>query len=132
MPSYIVTRLADALNDHELPLRGSKVLVLGVAYKAAVSDFRDSPALELVRLLNAKGVVVTYHDPYVPSLDVDVIQMSSVELDLARLQDTDCVLVVTAHPDFDWQWIVSNSKLVFDTRNATKDVKAGPGRVVTI
>ena len=132
MPSYIVTRLADALNEFELALRGSKILVLGVAYKAAVSDFRDSPALELIRLLNAKGVAVSYHDPYVPSLDVDVIQMSSVELDTARLQDSDCVLIVTAHPDYDWQWIVDNTRLVFDTRNATKDVKSEPGRVITI
>ena len=132
MPSYIVTRLADALNEFELALRGSKILVLGVAYKAAVSDFRDSPALELIRLLNAKGVAVSYHDPYVPSLDVDVIQMSSVELDTARLQDSDCVLIVTAHPDYDWQWIVDNTRLVFDTRNATKDVKSEPGRVVTL
>ena len=107
-------------------------MILGVAYNPDVADVRDSPALDLIQILSAKGAEVAYHDPHVTKLDVDGISMVSVNLDRRALQGADCVVVTTAHRSYEWQWIVDDSQLVIDTRNATKDVMAGPGRVVKL
>ena len=132
MPEYVLGKIADALNQSSKPLRGSKVVVLGVGYKADVDDTRDSPALDVIDLLLGKGAVVSYHDPYVPELRLDKISMTSVPLDEATLRESDCVVITTAHTSYDWQWIVDNSKLVVDTRNATKGVLTESGRVVRL
>jgi|Deesub1362A_J573_1020465.scaffolds.fasta_scaffold09936_2 UDP-N-acetyl-D-glucosamine dehydrogenase len=132
MPQYVLGKIADALNEDGKPLKGSRVLILGVAYKRDVGDTRESPALDLIRLLQGKGADVVYHDPYVPRLEVDGVPMSSVTLDEAALQRADCVVIVADHSEYDWEWIVEHSRLVVDTRNATKGVVANSARVVKL
>ncbi len=132
MPDYVLGKIADALNDEGKPLKGSKVLVLGVAYKPDVSDVRDSPAIDLIQLLRGKGANVTYHDPYVPLLDIDVLSLQSVELGQISLESSDCVVITTDHSSYDWAWVLENSSLVVDTRNAAKDVATGAARIVKL
>lgn len=132
MPEYVLGKIADALNDAGKPLNGSRVLLLGVAYKADVGDLRESPALDLIHLLEEKRTDVSYHDPYVPAFNVDGLAMRGVSLDGETLQQADCVVITAAHSDYDWQWVVDNSRLVVDTRNATKDVVAGGTRIVKL
>ena len=132
MPEYVVTRLSDSLNDVGKPLRGTRVLVLGVAYKADVGDTRESPALDVIELLMAKGAAVSYHDPYVSELDMDGQLLVSVDLDDKALRGSDCVVITTAHTGYDWNWVVENSALVLDTRNAAAGVVSSPGRVVRL
>ncbi len=132
MPQYVLGKIADALNEKGKPLRGSQVLILGVAYKADVGDLRESPALDLIHLLREKGAEVAYHDPYVPRLEIDGLVMAAVTLDRERLQKADCVVITTAHNSYDWEWVMENSQLVVDTRNATRSVAANPGRVVKL
>ena len=132
MPGYVLERITDALNDVGKSLRGSRILLLGVAYKADVGDARESPALDLMDLLNGKGALVSYHDPYVPRLDVDGLTLASVELSESALRKCDCVVITTAHTTYDWHWVVHNSPLVLDTRNATAGVEHQRERVVRL
>jgi len=135
MPAYVVRRVGDALNDRGKPVKGSKVAVLGVAYKRDVDDCRESPGLELMELLADKGAVVSYHDPHIPKLPTlrhhpELTGRASRPLTREYLAEQDCVLVATDHSAFDWPWIVGQSKLVIDTRNATKGVTANRDRIV--
>jgi UDP-N-acetyl-D-glucosamine dehydrogenase len=135
MPAYVVRRVGDALNDRGRPVKGSKVAVLGVAYKRDVDDCRESPGLELMELLTDKGAVVSYHDPHIPKLPTlrhhpELTGRASRPLTREFLAEQDCVLVATDHSAFDWPWIVGQSKLVIDTRNATKGVTANRDRIV--
>jgi len=132
MPVYVLTRIADVLNSVGKPLKDSRVLLLGVSYKADVGDTRESPALDLIELLIQKGASVRYHDPHVQRLDVDHRSLSSVKLDAATLNESDCVVITTAHSAYDWQWVVENSPLIFDTRNATAGVASTVGQVVKL
>jgi UDP-N-acetyl-D-glucosamine dehydrogenase len=132
MPHVVLGKIADALNDAGKPLKGSRVLVLGVAYKADIGDLRESPALDLIQLLHGKGAEVAYHDPYVPRLAVDGLALAGVDLDAEMLRRADCVVIATAHSSYDWQWVVANSQLVMDTRNATKGVAADREHVVKL
>lgn len=120
MPEYVVNRVADALNDQSKPLRGSKVLVLGVAYKPNVGDVRESPALPVMRLLEQKGVELAYSDPYVETLHHEGFDLDSVDLDDKRLNSADCVLILTDHRAFDWSLVETSSNLIVDTRHAIK------------
>ncbi|MCF7954991.1 MAG: nucleotide sugar dehydrogenase [Phycisphaerae bacterium] len=133
MPHYVVTRIMDALNDKKKSLKGSKVLVLGLAYKKDIDDVRESPSLELIELLKEKGAKVDYNDPYIPKThkqrDYD-LQMKSKDLTAKMLKTYDAVLIATDHSDYDYKWIVENSQLVVDTRNATADVKKGRKKIV--
>lgn len=131
MPHYVVNKVFQALNTMGKPVQGSKVLVLGVAYKRDVEDVRESPAFDVIKALEKLGAVVTYHDPYVPSLEPEGVPMRSVELDDAALKGCDCALVITDHKKFDYGRIVRLAPLVVDTRNATAAVR-GQGRVVTL
>jgi len=126
MPAYVVQMAADALNDRSRALRGARILVLGVAYKAGVADVRDSPALEIIEGLLAKGAVVDYHDPYVSSAMIGTHTMKSVPWDAAALASRDIVLILTAHASYDWAAIVRDSPLVIDTRNATGPLPPAP------
>jgi len=117
MPAYVVQLVTEALNDRARAVRNSRVLVLGVAYKPNVADTRDSPALEIIEMLAAKGARVAYHDPHVPSITVNGIRYESVRA--ARAAEHDVVLVLTAHDGYDWGAIVREAPLVIDTRNAT-------------
>jgi UDP-N-acetyl-D-glucosamine dehydrogenase len=118
MPAYWVRKVQDALNDAGKPLKGSEVLVLGVAYKPDVSDLRESPALEIIQLLEEKGALVKYHDPHVPSFRHAGLEMASVA-DLERaLAGADCVVIVTDHAWYDWCDVQEKAQLFIDTRNA--------------
>lgn len=132
MHLYVLNKIADALNEDEKPLKCSRVLLLGVAYKADVSDIRESPAIDIIRLLQQKGAEVSYHDPYVSELNVDGLSMTSVSLKMETLMEADCVVITTAHKSYDWRWVVGHSRLVVDTRNATGDVAKDLGRVVKL
>ncbi|MFQ5859498.1 MAG: nucleotide sugar dehydrogenase [Anaerolineae bacterium] len=132
MPQYVLGKIADALNEAGKPINGSRVLILGVAYKADVGDLRESPALDLTHLLREKGADVQYHDPYVPKLNEDGIVLTGVPLDAHALQSADCVVITAAHSSYDWGWIVNNSQLIVDTRNATKGVGENTTRVVSL
>jgi UDP-N-acetyl-D-glucosamine dehydrogenase len=121
MPYFCVAKLARALNEHEKSLKGSRVLVIGVAYKADVNDMRESPALKVISLLHERGAEVSYHDPHVPRLEpghgLDHA-MASVPLGDDALAAADAVVVVTAHSGIDWQRVADASRLVVDFRNA--------------
>jgi UDP-N-acetyl-D-glucosamine dehydrogenase len=136
MPAFWVGKLQDALNDAGKPLKGSKVLVLGVAYKKDIDDLRESPALEILDLLTNKGVVVSYHDPYVPEIVADGHTPAgavgvSVPFTDAALEAADAVMVVTDHSSIDYDRVCRNAKLVIDTRNAcARHEAAHPERAV--
>jgi UDP-N-acetyl-D-glucosamine dehydrogenase len=124
MPHHVVTRIQDALNTQRKPLNGSTVLVAGITYKANIDDMRESPALDILHLLHDRGANVQYSDPWAPELTADAWAgaraLKSVELDAATLAGADCVVIVTAHSAFDYDAIVHGSRLVVDTRNATR------------
>jgi UDP-N-acetyl-D-glucosamine dehydrogenase len=124
MPLFIVGRLTDALNDRCRSVRGSRVLVLGVAYKRDIDDVRESPALDILRVLRSKGAEVSFCDPHVPSLRLNGEELRSVEITPAVLREQDCVVVCTDHAAFDYEEIVEHAPLVFDTRNATRPLGA--------
>lgn len=118
MPAYWVTKTQDALNEHQKPLKGSRILILGVAYKKDIDDVRESPALDIIALLQQKGARVGYHDPHVPRIEHDGVVLRC-EPDLAAALDSaDCVIVVTDHSSYDWQVIARQARLVVDTRRA--------------
>jgi UDP-N-acetyl-D-glucosamine dehydrogenase len=132
MPAYVVQKISDALNDEHKSVRGSQIFILGVAYKRDSNDVRESPALDICKLLWAKGAEVSYHDPYVSELRLDGTPLKRAKLDPAGLKTKDCVVIVTDHTAYDWQLIVDHSRLVMDTRNATAKVKNPACRVVKL
>jgi UDP-N-acetyl-D-glucosamine dehydrogenase len=134
MPAFVVNKVADALNDAGKPVRGSQVAILGMAYKKDVDDPRESPGFELMDLLLKKGANVSYNDPHIPELPrmrhYPPLRMTSRELTPEYLAAQDCVLIATDHSAYDYDWIVAQSQLVVDTRNATKSVTANRAKVV--
>ncbi len=126
MPYYVVQKVMDALNGCGKPVKGSKILVLGVAYKKDVDDLRESPSMDVISLLKEKGAEVIYNDPYIPVAvsHRKKFRMESCELTEDILQCSDCVVITTDHSDYNYRWIVENSKLVIDTRNATSGIKS--------
>jgi UDP-N-acetyl-D-glucosamine dehydrogenase len=123
MPEYWVVRVVDRLNEQGKAARGSKVLVLGVAYKPDIDDIRESPALDVIRLLHQRGAVVQYHDPHVAKLKEDDIELQSVPLTRQTLQAMDCVIIVTDHRDVDYAQVARSATAVVDTRNALARVR---------
>jgi UDP-N-acetyl-D-glucosamine dehydrogenase len=122
MPEYVIERVGTALNDREKAVRGSKVLVYGVAYKKDVDDVRESPALAIIHGLTERGARVSYMDPFVPHLEEDGIQLSSVAPN-ANFSDYDAVVLVTDHTSLDRERLVREADLVIDTRDALRSVK---------
>jgi UDP-N-acetyl-D-glucosamine dehydrogenase len=124
MPHYVVTKIQDALNTQRKALNGATVLVAGITYKRDIDDMRESPALDILHLLHERGAIVHYSDPWAPELPADAWPggrlLQSVDLDAAALAAADCVVIVTNHSSFDYDAIVHGSKLVVDTRNATR------------
>jgi len=118
MPAFWVRKVSDALNESGKPVRGSNVLVLGVAYKKDIEDLRESPALDIIRLLEQGGAKVTYHDPFVPKFEEDGHRFASVPLSAETLGGADCVIVVTDHTNLDYGLIQRHSRVIVDTRNA--------------
>lgn len=119
-PLFCVNRIERVLNENGKPVNGTRILILGVSYKGGVGDTRESPAIKIIRLLGELGAAVSYHDPHVPSLS-EVGLDNSPDLDKA-LADAELSVIVTAHPEFDWQEIVSGSELVFDLRGVTRQL----------
>lgn len=135
MPLYVVRRLSDALNDQKKALNGSKILVLGAAYKKDVDDPRESPSFELMERLIAKGAKVSYNDPHIPTLPKmrhwkNLPAMKSVKLTAESLASYDAVLIATDHSRYDYDFIVEHARLVIDSRNATKNVKKGRKKII--
>ena len=122
MPYHVVQRLTELVNDEGVELPDARVLVVGVAYKPDVSDTRESPAHDVMQLLEDRDVDVVYHDPHVPTFETDGLRYESVPLEPARFRDTDCVVVLTDHTALDIEEIVKEAPLVFDTRNATDGI----------
>ncbi len=135
MPHYVIDKIATALNDRRQSINGARILVAGVSYKRDVEDLRESPALDIIRLLRQRGATVTFTDPYNSTLHVESPQgdvvLRSVPLP-GGLAKQDCVVIVTDHRAFDYQQIVDQSSLVIDTRNATRGVTRGREKVITL
>ena len=130
MPQYVVSKAVNALNDQSRSVRGARVLVLGVAYKKDVGDVRESPALDVIKLLLDRGADVHYNDPYAPEIAIDGgKKYRSVPLDRSELEAADLVVIVTNHSTYDYDFIVRHSRCVLDTRNATRAVTAERERI---
>ncbi|HYE72879.1 MAG TPA: nucleotide sugar dehydrogenase [Blastocatellia bacterium] len=124
MPEHVVELVADGLNRQKKPVNGSKILILGVAYKRDIDDMRESPALAIIEKLEKLGGEVSYHDPYVPQMRLDGgEQMQSVELTEAMIDQADCVVIVTDHRNIDYRQVAERAKLIVDSRNATKELR---------
>ena len=132
MPSVVVTMVADGLNRVFKSIRGSKIMILGVAYKKNVSDCRESPALDVMRLLSDKGAILSYNDPLVPTLRLGGSLLHSIEASRAEIAKHDCVIILTDHSVYDIRMIVDAAKLVVDTRNSTKGLHAYKDRIIKL
>lgn len=132
MPALVVEKVAKALNDERKAVNGSNVLVLGVAYKKNIDDMRESPALDVIRLLEDRGAVVTYHDAHVPTFREEGHTFTGVELTDDVLRNSDAVVIVTDHDSVDYQRVVDLAPVVVDARNATKGLKSDHGRIVPL
>ena len=134
MPRYVVSRVLDAMNDRGKPLKGSKVFVLGVAYKPDIDDVRESPALDVIGLLKQKGAEVEYHDPYIPHVhhETEGWHMDSVKDLMKAVHEADAVVIITNHKDYDYEAIVKEARFVFDSRNATRKVSDTGEKVVRL
>jgi UDP-N-acetyl-D-glucosamine dehydrogenase len=135
MPLYVVRRVIDALNDHRKPLKGSKICVLGAAYKKDVDDPRESPSFELIDRLIQKGAVVSYNDPHIPFLPKmrhwpNIPAMTSCPLTAEFIASQDCILIATNHTKYDYHFIVHHAQLIVDSRNATQQVKTEREKIV--
>jgi UDP-N-acetyl-D-glucosamine dehydrogenase len=134
MPAYVVSKVSDALNEDGKPVKGSKITLLGMAYKKDVDDPRESPGFELMDLLLHKGAVVSYNDPHIPVLPpmrhYPHLKMASQELTPEYLRSQDCLVVATDHSAYDWNWIAEHASLIIDTRNAMQNVDSPRGRIV--
>ena len=138
MPEFVVMRVNDALNDRRKPVKGSRIMVLGVAYKRDIDDCRESPAIDVITLLKQRGADVQFHDPFVPEMRFDhegheakIPPQRSVPLE--KLGEYDCVIIVTDHSQIDYATVVAEAQLVVDTRNATKALRTqSPRKIVTL
>jgi UDP-N-acetyl-D-glucosamine dehydrogenase len=122
MPHFVVDKIQNALNDHAKPLKNSRILVVGVAYKKDIDDVRESPALDIIHLLKRRGAIVSYTDPHVPHLRADGLEMMSEPL--SSIDDADCAVIVTNHSSFPYKELASRARLIVDTRNALKGIQS--------
>jgi UDP-N-acetyl-D-glucosamine dehydrogenase len=133
MPRYVVSRVVDAFNDRGKALKGSKCLVLGAAYKPDIDDIRESPALDVIGLLQKKGAQVEYHDPFIPRLRThDDLEMQSVPDLMEAVRRSDCVVIITNHSEYDYQAILKEAKFIFDSRNALGKLGKNNPKVVRL
>lgn len=123
MPEYVVERIGKLLNDHAKPIRGSKILILGVAYKADIDDIRQSPALKVIGLLEEKGAILTINDPYISQFHLGEKNYSCMPYTTELVENADLTVIITGHQQYDGKEIANYAKLVFDTRNITKGVE---------
>lgn len=122
MPHYVVNKVNDALNDFSKSVKNSRVLILGVSYKKDIDDLRESPALDIIQLLQTRGAKVMYHDPYVPEIQFDNTALNSISLE-EGLRMADCAVIVTNHSSVDYDKVVAQAPVVIDTRNATRGMR---------
>ena len=123
MPHYVVNKVNDALNGFSKSVKSSKVLIIGVSYKKDIDDLRESPALDIIHLLQDRGAHVSYHDPYVPEIQFERGNLKSVPLEQG-LVESDCAVIVTNHSNIDYSKVEKLAKVVLDTRNATRGMKS--------
>ena len=127
MPNYVVSKVMDSLNKNGKCLKNARILILGVAYKKDTDDIRESPAVEIIEILKDKGAKVDYNDPHIPAFSgmrhYPGLAMKSVGLSEKKLKKYDCAVIITDHSQYDYSWIVKNSRLVVDTRNALKNIR---------
>ncbi len=132
MPEHVCERVADLLNQDRKSVNGAKILILGAAYKSDVGDMRESPALDVIRILAEKGADLTYADPHVASLEVEGVTYKDVGTADKTLAEADLAVILTDHKAFDYKSITNNAKRIFDTRNATKDVTSGREKITKL
>jgi UDP-N-acetyl-D-glucosamine dehydrogenase len=132
MPRYVIGKVQDALNECAKPLKGSRVLVLGAAYKPDIDDLRESPSLDVIGLLRQKGAQVEYHDPYISRIQHDDWIMESVTDVNQSMRQADCVVIITNHSVYDYAAILENAALIVDTRNALSSMGQNSGKVVRL
>ena len=132
MPEYVVEKISVALNDDRKSVKGSRILVLGVAYKRDIDDMRESPALDVIRLLEARGANVEYHDPHVPTYREEGHVRNGIALTDEAMSGADAVVIITDHRAVDYNRLVANAKVIVDTRNALAKVAPGKARVVAL
>ncbi len=152
MPRYVVDKVVAALNRHEKSVKGSRILIVGVAYKRDVGDTRESPALDIIQLLRDRGAEVVYNDPFAGSVKLPLssppeprgasggtsarpatgLRMESRPLTVKLMKEMDCTVIVTDHTSYDYQWLVDHSRAVVDTRNATRKVQKGREKILKI
>lgn len=132
MPRYAVSKIQDALNLHQKAINGSKILIIGVAYKPDIDDLRESPALDVIHLLKEKGANVTYYDPYVSSFDLDGLSMTSIHDYITEAGKVDCVAIITNHKGILYSNLVEAAKLIVDTRNALGNLGKDHPKVVRL
>ncbi len=129
MPEHVAGRAGDLLNEDRIAVNGARIMILGVAYKANVSDIRESPAVDIIASLEAKGAEIFYHDPHVPELRLGDRALKSVDLSDAAVGSADLILIVTDHSGVDYERLVATARRVYDTRNATRDVALGREKI---
>ncbi len=132
MPEYVVERIRRTLNEQSKSVKKSKILVLGVTYKKDIIDTRESPALDVIKLLHEGGARVYFNDPQVKEIKLDSLKLKSSKLTKSGLQNADLVVILTDHSDYDYQEIVDNAKFVFDARNATKNIVTHRKKIVLL
>ncbi len=132
MPEYVIDRVRRMLNEHGRSIKGNTVLVLGIAYKKDIKDVRESPALDIIHLLETEGAKVIYNDPHVPQIRWKDGTLKSTKLTTDLLKKVDLAVILTDHNAYDYQWIVDNTKLIFDTRNAAKKVQKGRKKITVL
>lgn len=135
MPYFVLDKIGRALNTRERSIKGSRVLILGIAYKKDINDERESPALKVFELLEEAGALVSYHDPYVARVKPHTFfsrEIRSIPLTAEMLNHQDCVVITTDHSNVDYEWVVDHSRLVVDARNATKEVQVHRERIVLL
>jgi UDP-N-acetyl-D-glucosamine dehydrogenase len=132
MPGHVLTMVGEALNDEGRAFKGARVLVLGVAYKRGIGDTRESPAYEIITTLRRKGCQVSYADPHVPALTVDGVKLKAVEPTDEELRAADCILILADHPEFDYQAVAREGRLVVDTRGSVPEISGRRARIVKL
>lgn len=129
MPDYVADRVARALNRAGKAVKGSKILIIGISYKKDVTDTRESPAFEVFHKLKERGAIISYYDPFVPTVKLDGQSLRSVKLTAPAIKDKDCILILTDHSNIDYQFIVENAKFIFDTRNALRHIYTNRNKI---
>lgn len=132
MPRFVVSKVISGLNRESKSLKGARILVLGIAYKADINDVRESPALDIIRLLEEYGAVVHYHDPYIPVFKEDAELRRSIPLTEELLESLDCLVITTNHSVLDYGWIAAHTRLIVDSRNATKGLDGVKARIIKL